>query len=65
MKRPRRLAVRPYLQQFRSPSFRGHKLCIICSKVSLDMAYPGLVLANAALEEGIETHLFFTVGIST
>lgn len=36
------------------------KLCIICSKGSLDMAYPGLVLANAALGEGIETHLFFT-----
>lgn len=39
---------------------RGRKLCIICSKGSLDMAYPGLVLANAALGEGIETHLFFT-----
>jgi peroxiredoxin family protein len=38
----------------------GRKLCIICSKGSLDMAYPGLVLANAALAEGIETHLFFT-----
>jgi peroxiredoxin family protein len=38
----------------------GRKLCIICSKGSLDMAYPGLVLANAALGEGIETHLFFT-----
>jgi hypothetical protein len=25
----------------------GRKLCIICSKGSLDMAYPGLVLANA------------------
>jgi len=36
------------------------RLCIICSKGSLDMAYPGLVLANAALGEGIETHLFFT-----
>ncbi|HKX73794.1 MAG TPA: DsrE/DsrF/DrsH-like family protein [Acidimicrobiia bacterium] len=36
------------------------KLCIICSKGSLDMAYPGLVLANAALGEGVETHLFFT-----
>ena len=36
------------------------KLAIICSKGSLDMAYPGLVLANAALGEGIETHLFFT-----
>lgn len=38
----------------------GRKLCIICSKGSLDMAYPGLVLANAALGEGIETHIFFT-----
>jgi peroxiredoxin family protein len=36
------------------------KLAIICSKGTLDMAYPGLVLANAALGEGIETHLFFT-----
>ncbi len=38
----------------------GRKLSIICSKGSLDMAYPGLVLANAALGEGVETHLFFT-----
>jgi len=36
------------------------KLAVICSKGSLDMAYPGLILANAALGEGIETHLFFT-----
>jgi peroxiredoxin family protein len=46
------------------PSFddeaNGRKLCVICSKGSLDMAYPGLVLANAALGEGVETHLFFT-----
>ena len=45
------------------PSFDDgpdRKLCIICSKGSLDMAYPGLILANAALGEGIETHLFFT-----
>jgi peroxiredoxin family protein len=39
----------------------GRKLAIICSKGNLDMAYPGLVLANAALGEGVETHLFFTV----
>ena len=38
----------------------GRKLAIICSKGNLDMAYPGLVLANAALGEGVETHLFFT-----
>ena len=35
-------------------------LCIICSKGTLDMAYPGLVLANAALMEGIDVTLFFT-----
>jgi peroxiredoxin family protein len=47
-----------------APSFddaaTDRKLAIICSKGTLDMAYPGLVLANAALGEGIETHLFFT-----
>lgn len=38
----------------------GRKLAIICSKGSLDMAYPGLILGNAALGEGVEVHLFFT-----
>lgn len=45
------------------PSFEvetDRKLAIICSKGNLDMAYPGLVLANAALGEGISTDLFFT-----
>lgn len=36
------------------------KLAIICSKGNLDMAYPGLVLGNAALGEGAEVHIFFT-----
>ena len=36
------------------------KIAIICSKGNLDMAYPGLIIGNAALGEGIETHLFFT-----
>ena len=36
------------------------KLAIICSKGNLDMAYPALILGNAALGEGVETHLFFT-----
>lgn len=36
------------------------KLCIIASKGSLDMAYPPLILANAARMGGIEAHLFFT-----
>ena len=35
-------------------------MAIICSKGSLDMAYPGLILGNAALSEGIEVDLFFT-----
>lgn len=38
----------------------GRKLAIICSKGNLDMAYPGLILGNAALGEGLEVHLFFT-----
>ena len=36
------------------------KICFICSKGTLDMAYPALIMANGALGEGIETHLFFT-----
>ena len=36
------------------------KLAIICSKGSLDMAYPGLILANAARMCGVEATLFFT-----
>jgi len=46
------------------PSFgeagTDRKLAMICSKGNLDMAYPALILANAALGEGVETHLFFT-----
>ena len=46
------------------PNFDGsatdRKFAVICSKGNLDMAYPGLVLANAALGEGVEVHLFFT-----
>src|SRR5436190_23100101 len=45
---------------FNDPESEGRKLAIICSKGSLDMAYPALILANAALGEGVETHLFFT-----
>lgn len=36
------------------------KIAFICSKANLDMAYPALILANAALGEGVEVHLFFT-----
>jgi peroxiredoxin family protein len=48
------------IPSFDTESTQGRKLAIICSKGSLDMAYPGLILANAALGEGVETHLFFT-----
>jgi peroxiredoxin family protein len=50
----------PLVPSFEDTSTEGRKLAIICSKGSLDMAYPGLILANAALGEGVETHLFFT-----
>ena len=36
------------------------KLSIIASKGSLDMAYPPLILGNAARMSGIETHIFYT-----
>ena len=39
---------------------RPRKICFIASKGNLDMAYPALIMANAALGEGIETHIFFT-----
>ncbi len=45
---------------FGSDDAPTRKMAIICSKGNLDMAYPGLILANAALGEGVELHLFFT-----
>ena len=38
----------------------NRKLALICSKGSLDMAYPPLILANAARMTGIDVDLFFT-----
>jgi peroxiredoxin family protein len=38
----------------------NRKLCLIASKGSLDMAYPPLILANAARMSGMEVSLFFT-----
>ena len=49
-----------FVPDFGDEAREGRKLAIICSKGNLDMAYPGLILANAALGEGIETHMFFT-----
>ena len=48
------------IPNFDDDSATGRKIAIICSKGNLDMAYPGLIIANAALGEGVETHLFFT-----
>ncbi len=36
------------------------KLSIIASKGSLDMAYPPLILANAARMSGVDVNVFFT-----
>ena len=38
----------------------ARKIAFVCSKGSLDMAYPALVMASGALEQGVETHIFFT-----
>jgi peroxiredoxin family protein len=46
--------------KFDDDSEKGRTIAIICSKGNLDMAYPGLIIANSALGEGVETHLFFT-----
>ena len=51
-------------QEQAAPAASGYsgprKICFIASKGNLDMAYPALIMANAALGEGIETHIFFT-----
>lgn len=52
------LDIAPVMEQISSKKVR--KLCIICSKGSLDMAYPPLILANAARMSGIDCDLFFT-----
>lgn len=50
----------PIIPSFDDEVSEGRKLSIICSKGNLDMAYPGLILGNAALGEGIEVNIFFT-----
>ncbi|MFD0864206.1 DsrE/DsrF/DrsH-like family protein [Tessaracoccus lubricantis] len=58
--------ARPKPADFAAPAVgtdapnRPRKMCFIASKGNLDMAYPALIMANAALGEGIETHIFFT-----
>ena len=39
---------------------KPRKLAVICSKGTLDMAYPGLILANAARMSGVDAMIFFT-----
>jgi len=36
------------------------RVSIVCSKGTLDMAYPGLIMANGARMNGIDAMLFFT-----
>jgi len=36
------------------------KMCFVCSKGNLDMAYPALIMANGALTEGVDVDIFFT-----
>lgn len=36
------------------------KMAFVCSKGTLDMAYPAMIMASGALEQGVETHIFFT-----
>ena len=43
----------------------GRTLAIICSKGNLDMAYPGLVLANAALAKALTRTCSSPSGAST
>jgi peroxiredoxin family protein len=50
-------APKPVTPAHRAPI---EHLAIICSKGTLDMAYPGLILANAARMSGIDATLFFT-----
>jgi peroxiredoxin family protein len=39
---------------------KKNKLVIVCSKGSLDMAYPPLMLATTGAAMGMEVHLYFT-----
>jgi peroxiredoxin family protein len=48
------------IPDFGDENATDRKIAFILSKGNLDMAYPGLIMANGALGEGIEVHLFFT-----
>ena len=59
---PRAAAPSPAQGQFVSATVSSgpRKMAFICSKGNLDMAYPALIMGNAALGEGCEVHIFFT-----
>jgi peroxiredoxin family protein len=48
------------LQEKSKIELKRNKLVIVCSKGSLDMAYPPLMLATTAAAMGMEVHLYFT-----
>ena len=48
------------LEEKTSSQQKRNRLVIICSKGSLDMAYPPLMLATTAAAMGMEVHLYFT-----
>jgi len=48
------------LEEKPKTELKRNKIVIICSKGSLDMAYPPLMLATTAAAMGMEVHLYFT-----
>ena len=48
------------LEEKPKTELKRNKIVIICSKGSLDMAYPPLMLATSAAAMGMEVHLYFT-----
>ena len=59
--RPRRATPRSSRPTVAPPRTAARaRRVFIASKGNLDMAYPALIMANAALGEGIETDIFFT-----
>ncbi len=53
-------AIEKPLVQGQPIAHTQRKVAIICSKGGLDEVYPGLILANAARQSGIEAFVFFT-----
>jgi len=48
------------LEQKTATPLKRNRLVIICSKGSLDMAYPPLMLATTGAAMGMDVHLYFT-----